>query len=334
MNFIDTNVNTLKVIELEGYLPIACIGKLLIDFFNADVELIKQSEEGNAVMKDLKMLHKSKRNSIINIKKDKEIFINKIKDADILLESYKPGTLENKLNINPKELLIINSKLIILRLSGYGYNNNFNLVDNPGHDINYISYSGLIDKYTSSNNMSTIRLIPPHILYGDISSGVLISFLKLTNALIKRKYTSKGCIIQTSIAENSFMLSYMLNNFDYSLKNNIKYDDCYTLIINKHIDVCLNNKHYKVNKFILSLDSSTNKELKENIKNKTKINFLKNKFNLINLSDFYMIVDIIFKENKNNNKSVYVYPILTVEDSLKKLDNNINNSNLINLAKF
>ena len=62
----------LKVIELEGYLPIATIGKLLVDLLNADVELIRASEEGNLVMKDMEYLHKNKKITLLNIKKNKK----------------------------------------------------------------------------------------------------------------------------------------------------------------------------------------------------------------------------------------------------------------------
>lgn len=42
-----------------------------------------------------------------------------VKDADILIENFRPGTLEGW-NLDPKDLLAANPRLIVVRVSGYG----------------------------------------------------------------------------------------------------------------------------------------------------------------------------------------------------------------------
>lgn len=55
----------------------------------------------------------------LRIPEGQEIVRKLIKDADILIENFKPGTLE-KWNLSPESLHEINPRLIIVRVSGYG----------------------------------------------------------------------------------------------------------------------------------------------------------------------------------------------------------------------
>ena len=49
----------------------------------------------------------------------RELFLELCKDADVILENFRPGTME-KLGLGPEELWKINPGLIIARVSGYG----------------------------------------------------------------------------------------------------------------------------------------------------------------------------------------------------------------------
>lgn len=60
------------------------------------------------------------------------------------MDSYAPGTLE-KMGLEPKELLKLNSKLIVCRITGYGQNNSFS--HKNGQDINFLATSGLLSTF-------------------------------------------------------------------------------------------------------------------------------------------------------------------------------------------
>lgn len=49
----------------------------------------------------------------------RELFLDLCKEADVILENFRPGTME-KLGLSPEELWKINPGLIIARVSGYG----------------------------------------------------------------------------------------------------------------------------------------------------------------------------------------------------------------------
>ena len=109
----------LNVIELEGYLPVAFLGKVLHDF-GGSVTLLKQTKPIE-IMKIVKHLHEGKQTLKLDLKNiSGERILKKIlQKTDVLIDGYRPGVLE-KLNLNPKDLVKDNPKLIIIRVTGYG----------------------------------------------------------------------------------------------------------------------------------------------------------------------------------------------------------------------
>ena len=64
-----------------------------------------------------------------------------MKDAQVVIDPYRPGVLE-KLGYGPDDLFKINKGIILLRVSGYGQSGPLSM--KPGHDLNYISVSGIV----------------------------------------------------------------------------------------------------------------------------------------------------------------------------------------------
>ena len=90
------------------------------------------------------ILNRNKKCITINLKnKDHfQIILKLLSDADVLIDPYRPGVLE-KLRLGPKNLYAINKRIILLRVSGYGQIGPAAL--RPGHDLNYISVSGIME---------------------------------------------------------------------------------------------------------------------------------------------------------------------------------------------
>lgn len=65
--------------------------------------------------------NRNKRSISLNMRhpKAKEIVLRLLKDADVLVENFKAGTLE-KIGLDPQMLLEMNPRLIITRISGFG----------------------------------------------------------------------------------------------------------------------------------------------------------------------------------------------------------------------
>ncbi len=65
-----------------------------------------------------------------------------ISQVDIVIDPLRPGVLEKE-GFGPEDLAKINPKLVFLRVTGYGQKGSMAL--RPGHDLNYISLSGMLN---------------------------------------------------------------------------------------------------------------------------------------------------------------------------------------------
>ncbi len=120
----------LRVIDASTILagPFCC--QLLGDF-GADVIKIEHPQAGdgmrghgqqkNGVSLWWKEISRNKRTIGLDLSKPQgaEIFRTLVKDADVVVENFRPGTLE-RWGIGPDVLLALNPNLVLLRLTGFG----------------------------------------------------------------------------------------------------------------------------------------------------------------------------------------------------------------------
>ena len=124
-------LDDLRVVEMGQLLAGPFCGQLLADF-GADVIKIEPPGEGDPMREwgrekaDGRSLWwpvvaRGKRSVTINLrlKEGQTIARSLIEQADILVENFRPGTIE-KWGMSPVELHAINPRLIIVRVSGYG----------------------------------------------------------------------------------------------------------------------------------------------------------------------------------------------------------------------
>jgi len=133
----------LRVIELGQLIAGPFASKMLAEF-GADVIKVEPPETGDP-LRTWRMLHdgtsvwwaahaRNKRSMTLNLREPEgqEIIRQLAKDADIVIENFRPGALE-KWGIGFKELHAINPKLIMLRVSGYGQTGPYK--DRPGFGV-------------------------------------------------------------------------------------------------------------------------------------------------------------------------------------------------------
>lgn len=90
------------------------------------------------------MVNRNKRGICLNLKKEEGIQILKelVKDADVIIENYRPG-VTNKLGIDYETLKAINPSLIYCSISGYGQTGPYK--NKGGYDIMAQGLSGIMD---------------------------------------------------------------------------------------------------------------------------------------------------------------------------------------------
>lgn len=121
-------LNGIRVVELGQLLAGPFCGQLLGDM-GADVIKVEQPGSGDP-MRDWgqgetkvnwEVIARNKRSVSVNLRvaEGQELVRKLAEKADILIENFKPGTME-KWGLGPDALLAINPRLIIARMSGYG----------------------------------------------------------------------------------------------------------------------------------------------------------------------------------------------------------------------
>jgi crotonobetainyl-CoA:carnitine CoA-transferase CaiB-like acyl-CoA transferase len=138
-------------------------------------------------------LNQDKKSLTLNLKSDegRAILLQLVETADVLLESFRPGVME-RLGVGYEILSETNARLIYCSLSGYGQVGPYR--DRPGHDLNYVGLTGLLDLTGSRDGPPTIPGVPIADLNGALwaAFGVLL-------ALIAREQTGQGQRVDGSL---------------------------------------------------------------------------------------------------------------------------------------
>jgi formyl-CoA transferase len=133
-------LNGVRVIEMGSLIAGPYAGAVLAQF-GAEVIKIEPPGIGDPLRKWRKMdgdtslwwysQSRNKKSLTLNLKdpNGQEVLRDLVKDADVLVENFRPGTLE-KWNLGWEVLSAINPKLVMLRVSGYGQTGPF--ADKPG----------------------------------------------------------------------------------------------------------------------------------------------------------------------------------------------------------
>ncbi len=149
-------------------------------------------------------LNRGKESIKLNLKqkKDLNILLQLIKKADVLVENFRPGTME-KLGLKKNKLFQINPKLIYASCSGFGQTGT--LSSKPAYDLIVQALGGIMS-LTGYENQDPVRV---GTSIGDITAG-LFTTIGIQSALIRRNKTKKGSYIdismldcQTAILENA-----------------------------------------------------------------------------------------------------------------------------------
>ena len=86
-------------------------------------------------------LNRNKKGVTLNLKKGRDIFIELVKTADVLVENYRPGTMD-RLGLGYETLKKINPRLVYGAVSGFGDTGPYRL--RPGYDIIGQAMGGLM----------------------------------------------------------------------------------------------------------------------------------------------------------------------------------------------
>ena len=205
----------IRVLDLSRYRPGPFAGMLLADM---GAEVLKIEGPDGDDMQHLgpsdaagdpifyPSLNSGKKVRRMNLKDAaaRAAFIELVKDADVLLETFRPGVMD-RLGLGYEVLAAVNPRLVYCAVSGYGANGP--LAGAAGHDANYLAQTGVLFR----NGRGTCSYFDPPIS-DDV--GALFAVIAIQGALRGREQSGRGCLIDTGLADAVWPLqSFQLADF-------------------------------------------------------------------------------------------------------------------------
>ena len=147
-------------------------------------------------------INRNKKSVVVDIKKreGKKIIRDLIKVSDVLVENFRPGTME-KLGFSYEEVSKINPKIVYASISGFGHNTLPEYRGRPSYDMIAQAYSGLMS-ITGPEGGPPVRV---GTSVGDIVTGYMC-VIGILSALYYRERTGRGQRVDISMIDSLFFI--------------------------------------------------------------------------------------------------------------------------------
>ena len=190
----------LRVVELQGIGPGPFCGMMLADM-GAEIIRVDRSAAVGSGARSADVLARGRKSIAVDLKNPQgvETVLKLVETADVLLEGFRPGVTE-RLGLGPDVCLERNPKLVYGRMTGWGQTGT--MAHAAGHDINYISLSGVLHAIGEPGSRPT----PPLNLVGDFGGGGMLLAFGIVAALYERGISGKGQVIDAAMTDGSALL--------------------------------------------------------------------------------------------------------------------------------
>ncbi|MBP5858555.1 CoA transferase [Marivibrio halodurans] len=192
----------IKVLDLSQYLPGPMASLLLADM-GAEVLKIEpprgdpmrglgpRDDEDRALFYEA--INAGKKVLRLDLRQEKphREFLDLVRDADVLIEGFRPGTMK-RLGLDYETLRGINPRLIYCSMSGWGKSGP--MAQAAGHDGNYLAMAGILHR----NGAGSPYVFDPPLAD---TSAALFAVISILGALNARREDNKGCEIDIALAD-------------------------------------------------------------------------------------------------------------------------------------
>lgn len=189
----------LKIIELSGIGPAPFCGMMLADM-GADVVCIDRA--GKPVLEPSSdCMRRGKRSVVLDLKSatGRDIFFRLLAKSDAVFEGFRPGVME-KLGLGPADCMAVNPRLVFGRMTGWGQTGP--LAESAGHDINYISLTGVLHAIGPRAG----KPVPPLNLAGDMGGGAMFLAFGMVCALLEARQSGQGQVVDAAMTDGSALM--------------------------------------------------------------------------------------------------------------------------------
>jgi len=193
-------LNGITVIDISRLLPGPYCSMILADHGARVIAIEDKRYKSEGFF--VPTVNRNKSHMTLNLKTDqgKKIFFQLVEKSDVVLEGFRPGVAE-RLGIQYEAVKKINPKVIYCSITGFGQTGQYK--DLAGHDVNYLSRSGVLDVIGEPDRPPVI----PGIQIADIAGGGMNAAVGILLALFTRERTGIGQFIDISMTDT--MVSFL-----------------------------------------------------------------------------------------------------------------------------
>lgn len=128
-----------------------------------------------------------------------EQILKLVETADVVVEGFRPGVMA-KFGLGYEQLKSRNPKIVLVSITGYGQEGEMSSM--PGHDINYLAYSGMLDGLRDTDG----NPVMPTSQIADVAGGSMAALNATTAALLHRERTGEGQHVDVSMTHSVSVL--------------------------------------------------------------------------------------------------------------------------------
>lgn len=208
-----------KILDVSTMIA-APFGAVLLGDFGADVIKVEMPGKGDTLrhvgpFKDKEPLRwpglsRNKKSLTLDLHKEEgiEIFKKLVSKVDILIENFRPGTLE-KWGAGYEVLKEINPNLVLIRVSGYGQTGPFR--EKAGFGTPATAFSG----YTYLQGFTDRHPVSPSFSLTDYITGIYVAFAAVTAIYYRDANEGSGQMVDMSLYESVFrMMEFLVAEYD------------------------------------------------------------------------------------------------------------------------
>ncbi len=205
-----TPLEGVRVVDISNFLAAPMVSMFLADY-GAEVIKVERPDTGDEMRywgnaKDgeglyYKVINRNKKSVTADLRTPLGVDIVKrlVRDADLVVENYRPGTIE-KWGLGYEVLRAINPRLILLRVTGFGQTGPNR--DKPG-------FGTLAEAYAGFAHINGDVDGPPHLPgfgLADSTAGLMGAYLALVALFEQKQSGGEGQVIDLAIYEPLYTL--------------------------------------------------------------------------------------------------------------------------------
>lgn len=193
----------LRVLELASRGPGTVAAMILGDLGAEVVRIERPGSEGEGddrASADYTLRSRQIVTADLKLAADLSRVVDLVAGADVFIEGFLPGVAE-RMGIGPDECSSRNPALVYARMTGWGQDGSY--ASTAGHDINYISVTGVLENIGRAGE----RPVPPLNLVGNYGGGAMFLVTGILAALLERSRSGKGQVVDAAMSEGASVLA-------------------------------------------------------------------------------------------------------------------------------